>query len=178
MVMKQESGELPHLGARDAGARHPVVPVWLCTERSIINGNLRLAFPRLSDQLNFGPSLLTLEGAEIMPGRSQAADHPGRLAYVRKEAITLAVDHVSESYRGHHPALREARQAHRIQADLGLVVVEGNLHLAHGADLGQWLRDGRLFVPLTDVTIFVEGREPHVRSMVIINRNKLGAVLS
>jgi hypothetical protein len=100
-----------------------------------------------------------------------------QVAYVRREAIMLAVDRLSTDYAGTHPGLREVKETVPIIADLGHFVVSGSLHLTQDGDLGNWLLDSRLFVPLTDVTIKGSGTPPVSGPVAIINRATLGAIL-
>lgn len=157
--------------------QHPVVQVRLYTVHSIISGTLRLGFTRLSDHLNFGPPLLELGQAELVRLGQDEIHRAQQVAYVRRESILLAVDRLSTDYAGSNPALRETRDPSTITADLGHFVVNGALHLTHGVDLQDWLLQGRLFVPLTEVVIYGGDPEPRQEPIAIINRSSLGAVL-
>jgi hypothetical protein len=160
----------------EAVPQHPLVQVRLYTAHSIISGSLRLGFTRLSDHLNFGPPLLDLGQAELTRLGVDETHRSQQVAYVRKESVLLAVDRLSTDYAGSNPALRETREMVTITADLGHFVVTGTLYLAHGVDVQDWLLQGRLFVPLTDVTIYGD-TETRQEPMAIINRSALGAVL-
>jgi hypothetical protein len=166
----------PGLG-REAAQPRPIVQIRLYTTHTSLTGTLQLAFHRLSDHLNFGPPVLELAQAELTRDDHAMVHRAQQVAYIRRDSIILAIDRVSPEYAASHPALREAKEAVTVTADLGHFVVRGALHLAPGVDLGSWLLDGQLFVPLTDVSIFSQHETVVKEPFALINRGMLNAIL-
>jgi hypothetical protein len=154
-----------------------LVQVRLYLANGVVSGALRLKYHRLSDHLNFGPPVLELEQAEMLRYDQQSA-HPARNgAFVRREAVLLAVDRLSTDYTGSHPDLHEQKEPIDVAAAIGHLVVAGALRFRHGTDLRDWLACAPLFVPLTAVTIYGDGPEPALRPWAIMNRSLLSALL-
>jgi hypothetical protein len=167
----------PKRQTTELGGRHPAVQVNLFTPHSALTGTLQLSYLRLSDQLNFGPRIIRLEDAHLHR-EGRAAPAQSRVAYVHRDMVQVAVDMVSSDYAGGDPALREAKETVVVEADLGHFVVSGKLHLPRGADLEEWLVEGRLFVPLTDATIEGGPAGQVSTPIAIINIGVLGSMLA
>jgi hypothetical protein len=159
------------------GVPGPAVQVRLYTAHTVIGGTLRLNFNRLSDQLNFGPSILELGHAELVRVDNPNVHRAQRCAYVHRGGVLMAIDRLSTDYAATLPELRENKEEVPVTADLGHFIVSGTLHSRRGEELSVWLQDGREFVPLTDVTIFGAGDQVMTEPMAILNRAAIGALL-
>lgn len=164
-------------GGRGLDLPPPKIVVELFTPHSVIAGTLRLAFNRLTDHLNFGPPIVTLQRTSVTRLGQVKPVEGQSTAHIRRDVIILAIDRPAPRYLASHPDLYEAKEAVRVTADLGHFVISGTIHLQRGHELADWLVEGPLFVPLTMVTIRGGGaivEEP----FAVINRSMLHAILS
>lgn len=154
----------------------PVVTVRLFTAHSQLSGSLRLDYNRLSDHLNFGPTILELTQVSLEVNSEPTSTRTQTSAFIRKESILVAADQLSDDYMASHPSLREPKDAFAMTADFGHFAVAGTLHVMHGSDLATWLTEGPLFVPLTNATIYGHGA-PRSEPNLVINRQAVMAIL-